>query len=69
MSYNHLSILGSAWRIHVSETTAIKLKKAGGYKLEFRGNTELKGKGSMPTFWLLGKNTFKKDLPKPPEVG
>ena len=41
-----------AYRIHVSESTANILDKLGGYKLEFRGVTELKGKGLHKTFWL-----------------
>lgn len=33
-----------AYRIHVSESTANILEKLGGYKLDFRGVTELKVK-------------------------
>ncbi|XP_064120468.1 uncharacterized protein LOC135225163 isoform X1 [Macrobrachium nipponense] len=60
---------GSAWRIHISEQTSSVLKEAGGYHLEYRGLTKLKGKGEMPTYWLLGKDDFKKELPAPPEIG
>ncbi|KAK3854129.1 hypothetical protein Pcinc_039373 [Petrolisthes cinctipes] len=60
---------GSAWRIHVSQKTWSVLQEEGGYHLEYRGFTKLKGKGEMETYWLLGKNGFKKELPIPPEFG
>ncbi|XP_069983583.1 retinal guanylyl cyclase 1-like [Penaeus vannamei] len=61
---------GSAWRIHVSERTSAALRESGGaYHLEYRGLTKLKGKGEMPTYWLLGKDDFRKELPTPPEIG
>ncbi|XP_037094496.1 atrial natriuretic peptide receptor 1-like [Pollicipes pollicipes] len=41
--------------VHVSDTTHELLAKTGGYKLEFREDVEIKGKGSMPTYWLLEK--------------
>ncbi|KAK9879681.1 hypothetical protein WA026_006742, partial [Henosepilachna vigintioctopunctata] len=59
---------GAAWRIHLSEATKEKLEIAGGYQLEYRGPTEVKGKGTMHTYWLLGKDGFYKDLPVPPPV-
>ncbi|KAK8730046.1 hypothetical protein OTU49_008437, partial [Cherax quadricarinatus] len=59
---------GSAWRIHVSEKTWSVLRDVGGYHLEYRGLTKLKGKGEMHTYWLLGKDGFKKELPIPPEI-
>ncbi|CAG9814279.1 unnamed protein product, partial [Phaedon cochleariae] len=59
---------GSAWRIHMSEATKIRLEKAGGYQIEYRGPTEIKGKGTMDTYWLLGKSGFDKPLPDPPSV-
>ncbi|XP_069196091.1 retinal guanylyl cyclase 2 [Procambarus clarkii] len=60
---------GSAWRIHVSDKTSSVLRDVGGYHLEYRGLTTLKGKGEMNTYWLLGKEGFKKELPVPPEIG
>ena len=60
---------GSAWRIHVSEKTWSVLRDVGGYHLEYRGLTKLKGKGEMNTYWLLGKEGFNKELPVPPEIG
>jgi len=47
-------------RILVSATSAEMLEKAGGYKLECRGVTPVKGQGEMTTFWLLEKQGFKK---------
>ncbi|XP_022901089.2 retinal guanylyl cyclase 2 isoform X1 [Onthophagus taurus] len=59
---------GAAWRIHLSETTKERLEKAGGYNIEYRGATEIKGKGVMDTYWLLGKSGFVKVLPTPPPI-
>ncbi|XP_074600501.1 guanylate cyclase 32E-like [Brevipalpus obovatus] len=47
---------GEALKIHVSEACKIILTKLGGYKLQERGLTPIKGKGEMRTYWLLGKN-------------
>lgn len=52
----------------MSEATKIRLEKAGGYQIESRGPTEIKGKGTMNTYWLLGKSGFDKLLPDPPSV-
>ncbi len=60
---------GSAWRIHISEATKKKLDEVNAYSIEYRGMTELKGKGLMPTYWLLGKKGFDKELPVPPPIG
>ncbi|XP_059486563.1 retinal guanylyl cyclase 1 isoform X2 [Neocloeon triangulifer] len=57
---------GAAWRIHVSQETRDLLVADGGYELEFRGITEIKGKGPKPTYWLSGKAGFNKELPTPP---
>lgn len=62
-------VIGAAWRIHLSQATRDKLEAAGGYSLEYRGNTEVKGKGRLPTYWLLGKAGFDKALPSPPPIG
>ncbi|CAG7785472.1 unnamed protein product [Allacma fusca] len=57
---------GSAWRIHISGETKAKLDQHGGYIIQYRGMTNIKGKGQMPTYWLLGKEGFDKELPTPP---
>lgn len=46
--------LFSALKIHVSETTRNILEKIGIFRLELRGEVELKGKGFMTTYWLIG---------------
>lgn len=44
---------GEIGRIHVSETTYDRLK--GSYFFEERGEVEIKGKGTMPTYFLKSK--------------
>lgn len=63
------SLVGSSWRIHLSELTKERLEIAGGYTIEPRGPIEIKGKGWMNTYWLLGKKGFDKPLPTPPPIG
>ncbi|XP_076752601.1 retinal guanylyl cyclase 2 isoform X1 [Xylocopa sonorina] len=60
---------GAPWRIHLSQATRDRLTQVGGYRIEYRGPTEVKGKGKMPTYWLLGKEGFDKELPTPPSLG
>ncbi|XP_062039754.1 retinal guanylyl cyclase 2 [Lepus europaeus] len=61
---------GLPYRIHVSLSTVTILRTLSeGYEVELRGRTELKGKGTEETFWLVGKKGFTKPLPKPPPVG
>lgn len=59
---------GAAWRVQVSAATAERLAAAGGYRLRSRGLTQIKGKGAMHTYWLLGKDGFDKPLPTPPPL-
>ncbi|KAH8277529.1 hypothetical protein KR026_012444 [Drosophila bipectinata] len=60
---------GSSWRIHMSQETRDRLEARGGYAIEPRGLIDIKGKGMMNTFWLLGKKGFEKPLPAPPPIG
>ncbi|CAF1248529.1 unnamed protein product [Rotaria sordida] len=53
-----------AFRIHTSETTAGLLEAIGGFNLEYRGITEIKGRGNYKTYWLCGKDGFNKELPE-----
>eukprot|EP00095_Tigriopus_kingsejongensis_P000210 maker-scaffold41_size498431-snap-gene-3.28 protein:Tk00210 transcript:maker-scaffold41_size498431-snap-gene-3.28-mRNA-1 annotation:"atrial natriuretic peptide receptor 2-like" len=46
---------GQPLKIHVSPFTRDILDKFGSFDLECRGEVEMKGKGSMKTYWLLGE--------------
>uniref|UniRef100_A0A182PQS0 guanylate cyclase n=1 Tax=Anopheles epiroticus TaxID=199890 RepID=A0A182PQS0_9DIPT len=45
---------GEPMKIHISESTKDVLDKLGGFKIKLRGTVEVKGKGTMQTFWLTG---------------
>ncbi|XP_072226722.1 atrial natriuretic peptide receptor 1 isoform X1 [Leuresthes tenuis] len=47
---------GEALKIHVSEATRQVLLEFGCFQLQLRGEIEVKGKGRMRTYWLLGEN-------------
>lgn len=53
----------------MSEMTRDILDRTGLYHIEARGPTEIKGKGLMNTYWLLGKKGFDKTFPVPPPIG
>lgn len=57
----------TAFRIHVSSPAKAILDELGGYHLEHRGKVFLRGKGEVDSYWLVGKDGFNKDLPKPPD--
>lgn len=44
----------SALKIHVSDAARHILDKFGTFRLELRGDVELKGKGVVTTYWLIG---------------
>uniref|UniRef100_A0A8D2PV88 Guanylate cyclase n=1 Tax=Zosterops lateralis melanops TaxID=1220523 RepID=A0A8D2PV88_ZOSLA len=46
---------GQALKIHVSSATKEVLDEFGCFELELRGDVEMKGKGKMRTYWLLGE--------------
>ncbi|KAL1122567.1 hypothetical protein AAG570_002897 [Ranatra chinensis] len=46
---------GEALKIHVSPYTKEVLDTFGTFELELRGEVEMKGKGKMTTYWLLGE--------------
>ena len=54
---------GLALRIHTSPECKILLDKIGGFQLVERGYVQMKGKGSIKTYFLLGKDGFEKSLP------
>lgn len=45
----------SALKIHVSSATRDVLLEFNCFQLELRGDVEMKGKGKMRTYWLLGE--------------
>ncbi|KAK5970827.1 Atrial natriuretic peptide receptor, partial [Trichostrongylus colubriformis] len=45
---------GLPLRIHVSSVTKKILSKDTGFRLELRGEVEMKGKGRLTTYWLKG---------------
>ncbi|XP_050405679.2 atrial natriuretic peptide receptor 1 isoform X2 [Patella vulgata] len=54
---------GLALRIHVSPECKGVLDELGGFHLESRGEVTMKGKGTISTFFLVGKDGFYKELP------
>jgi len=48
---------GLPLKIHISETTRAALLVWGTFVIELRGEVEMKGKGVMKTYWLLGEDT------------
>ncbi|XP_057171362.1 atrial natriuretic peptide receptor 1 isoform X2 [Ursus arctos] len=46
---------GEALKIHLSSETKAVLEEFGGFELELRGDIEMKGKGKVRTYWLLGE--------------
>lgn len=55
---------GLPLRIHLSLTSRDALVQYPGYNLVCRGEIPVKGKGHMKTYFLCGKDGFKKELPK-----
>ena len=47
---------GAPLKIHVSQATRDALQTFNTFQLEFREELEVKGKGKMKTYWLLGEN-------------
>ncbi|KAK3733152.1 hypothetical protein RRG08_046076 [Elysia crispata] len=47
---------GEPLKIHVSPFTKVILDDFGVFQLELRGGVEMKGKGTVTTYWLLGEN-------------
>uniref|UniRef100_A0A3Q3JK77 Guanylate cyclase n=1 Tax=Monopterus albus TaxID=43700 RepID=A0A3Q3JK77_MONAL len=48
---------GEALKIHVSEATCQVLRDFSCFSLQLRGEIEVKGKGRMRTYWLLGEDS------------
>ncbi|XP_042880283.1 uncharacterized protein LOC122258414 isoform X5 [Penaeus japonicus] len=47
---------GLPFKIHITASTKEALDKVGGFIMKLRGEMEIKGKGSMETYWLIGKH-------------
>lgn len=56
---------GEALKIHVSPKTKEVLDTFGTFELELRGEIEMKGKGKMTTYWLLGERDPPPDTQEP----
>ncbi|XP_055858985.1 guanylate cyclase 32E [Episyrphus balteatus] len=55
---------GEALKIHISERTYKLLEQVGGFHCAERGITNVKGKGEMRTYWLIGQvKTYEHRLP------
>ncbi|KAG5856481.1 hypothetical protein ANANG_G00008400 [Anguilla anguilla] len=54
---SRLESTGEALKIHVSAATRDVLQEFNCFQLELRGDVEMKGKGKMRTYWLLGETT------------
>ncbi|KFB53632.1 AGAP004555-PA-like protein [Anopheles sinensis] len=49
---------GEPMKIHISDSTKEVLDKLGGFKIIRRGTVDVKGKGTMETFWLTGHSLY-----------
>ncbi|TKS77019.1 Atrial natriuretic peptide receptor 1 [Collichthys lucidus] len=48
----------TAQKIHASSETYLALMKDNAYELQLRGEIEVKGKGKMNTYWLVGNKNY-----------
>lgn len=55
MTASRMESNGEALKIHISENTKKVLDLFGTFEIEKRGKVEMKGKGSMETYWLLNE--------------
>ncbi|XP_026548745.1 atrial natriuretic peptide receptor 1-like [Notechis scutatus] len=46
---------GEALKIHLSAATKTILEEFGCFELDLRGDIEMKGKGKLRTYWLMGE--------------
>ncbi|XP_032217783.1 uncharacterized protein LOC5517355 [Nematostella vectensis] len=63
---SRMQTTGIPQKVHISETTYDLLTKFNTFHMEYRGTLEVKGKGLMRTYWLLGHEATSKnteDLP------
>lgn len=50
-------------KIHLSSAARDELDKLQAYHLECRGEIQVKGKGLLTTYFLIGKDGFDRELP------
>ena len=55
---------GAPMRIQISQDTYVRLKQAGGFRMTERGETEIKGKGTIKTYFLNSKEDFAFKVPE-----
>ncbi|XP_065940267.1 atrial natriuretic peptide receptor 2 isoform X1 [Magallana gigas] len=60
---------GLPLKIHLSSMTRDQLETFGCYHILYRGETNVKGKGIMKTYFLNGRDGFTKELPSISEEG
>lgn len=53
----------SALKIHLSAMSKDQLETFGNYHIMYRGEINVKGKGIMKTYFLVGREGFSKELP------
>ncbi|GBP18440.1 Atrial natriuretic peptide receptor 2 [Eumeta japonica] len=58
---------GQALKIQISSSTKAHLDTFGTFRIELRGETSMKGKGTQITYWLLGE-TVDPNTPKEKDV-
>jgi hypothetical protein len=54
---------GEPCRIHCSKPCKEQLDKFGGFVCEERGTIQVKGKGTLTTYWLISKTKDSSFLP------
>ena len=66
---SRMETTGEALKIHTSETCKDLLDQIGGFHVEQRGNIDVKGKGTMVTYWLTGEEPGNRArwAPAPPQ--
>ncbi|XP_035704900.1 uncharacterized protein LOC110846831 [Folsomia candida] len=52
---SRMETTGEPLKIHMSMDMKLALEEIGGFFIEHRGTIEVKGKGNMDTYWLIGK--------------
>lgn len=63
---SRLESTSEAYRIHISRSTREHLLDAPvRYYIDYRGEINMKGKGTQATYWLRGREGYMKKLPTP----